>query len=199
MPETSRVSHAEAVSKHLLLLKGKDLPTYEHSVRTGRIAQAAASHLKLNEQQRSLLVYGCYLHDMGKLFVPSEVLNKTERLNAHEWESIRSHPARGAELLQADPEIDAEIVRIVACHHEWWNGRGYPHGLKGEAIPLLARYCAIIDALDCMLSDRPYRRRLSIAEARNEILKQGEQQFDQQAAEALLCLPDSCFEPPYTV
>jgi HD-GYP domain-containing protein (c-di-GMP phosphodiesterase class II) len=153
-----------------------------------------ASGLDFNERQTYHLVNGCYLHDIGKLFIPDEILKKTAGLDSNEWEVMKTHPIRGVEWLKAQADVDQEIIDIIAYHHERWNGQGYPHGLSSDEIPALAHCCAILDSFDCMLSDRPYRKRLSLQEAREELLLQADKQFDKRLVNRLLNLSNEAFE-----
>jgi putative nucleotidyltransferase with HDIG domain len=181
---------AHFMMKSLMQLKEKDVDTYEHSVRVGKLAEYIASRFSFDKRMTDHLVIGCYLHDIGKIGIPQNVLIKSTSLDSDEWETMKSHPSLGKEMLQEYAAIDQEIIDIIAYHHERWNGTGYPYGLSGEQIPLLARWCSIIDSLDCMLSDRPYRNRLSLKEAKDELLIQSNQQFDKQLVYKLLSLPD---------
>ena len=100
------------------------------------------------------------LHDVGKLLVPAEVLNKPGRLSEEEWALVRRHPSAGVELL-ADIEFPWDVRPIVESHHERWDGAGYPHGLAGEAIPLTARVVCIADVYDALTSRRSYKEPFS--------------------------------------
>ncbi|WP_171684973.1 HD-GYP domain-containing protein [Paenibacillus planticolens] len=184
----------EAVCKHLTVLKSKDVLTYEHSLRVGQIAIYLADHLQFSELEQSRLVSGCYLHDIGKLYVPDEILNKPGSLNDDEWEMMKLHTVQGAQMLRSDGAMDLEIVNTAAYHHERWNGEGYPYGMQGDAIPELARFCSVIDSLDCMLSDRPYRKGMQLYEAKRELLLQSGEQFDTYVVNAVLSLPDECLK-----
>ncbi|WP_240420927.1 HD-GYP domain-containing protein [Paenibacillus periandrae] len=185
--------------KSLMQLKEKDVDTYEHSVRVGKLAEYVASRFGFDKRMTDHLVIGCYLHDIGKIGIPQNVLIKSTSLESDEWETMKRHPSLGKEMLQAYAAIDQEIIEIIAYHHERWNGTGYPYGLSGEQIPLLARWCSIIDSLDCMLSDRPYRKRLSLKEAKDELLLQSDRQFDKHLVHKLLSLPDVALKNEQTI
>ncbi|MNI24188.1 Cyclic di-GMP phosphodiesterase response regulator RpfG [compost metagenome] len=159
-------------------LMEKDIATYEHSLRVQALAKAMAPQLQLSYEQQAIFVSGCFLHDIGKSLVPIEILNKSSALNPQEWEIMKHHSSLGALILRDYPQIDPDIISVVELHHERWNGKGYPHGLKGEAIPIFARVCAIIDSFDCMISDRPYRKGCTVKEAKCELLKHAGSQFD---------------------
>jgi ribonuclease P protein subunit RPR2 len=123
------------------------------------------------------LAYGFLLHDIGKLAVPDAVLTKPGRLDEEEWELIRGHPEAGGRILAAIPFLDGAL-EIVLHHHERWDGRGYPHGLAGEAISLAARIFAVVDTVDAITSDRPYRAARPLAAATEVLYAEAGKQFD---------------------
>lgn len=123
-----------------------------------------------------------FLHDVGKLYVPLKVLRKRGPLEPLEWAEMREHPRRGKELVSHVLGFGTAVGEIIECHHERWDGRGYPRGLKGEEIPVEARLLAIADALDAMCSARPYRGAMSPEEAMEEIEKGVGRHFDPELA-----------------
>ena len=130
------------------------------------------------------------LHDVGKIGVSDAILNKPGPLTSEEWQQMRKHPAIGYEMLK-DVKFLSTAAEIVYAHHERYDGKGYPTGLKGEDVPLGARIFAVADAFDAMTSNRPYRRALSADKAREEITTNSGTQFDPAVVEAFLrCLPD---------
>jgi len=129
--------------------------------------------------------WGALLHDVGKIGVPDAVLLKRGELDDGEWDLMRRHPEAGRRVLAPVPGFE-EAARIVLCHEERFDGSGYPGGLAGEQIPLGARLFAVIDTLDAMTSDRPYRRGLGFDAAKSEILRLSGSQFDPRAVEAFL-------------
>ena len=120
---------------------------------------------------------GALLHDVGKIGIPDAILHKPGELNREEWIEMRRHPEIGSRILQGIKFLDGARP-IVLCHQERYDGNGYPAGLKGNAIPLGARIFAVVDALDAMTSDRPYRKALPYESARAEIFKYRGTQFD---------------------
>ena len=124
-------------------------------------------------------------HDIGKVAVPDEVLNKPGPLDDHEWQIMACHVEWGAELLRHLPECDT-VARVVRHHHERYDGRGYPDGLQGDDIPLLSRIITVCDAYSAMLSDRPYRSALAPAAAVDELRHGAGSQFDPKAVAAVL-------------
>jgi response regulator RpfG family c-di-GMP phosphodiesterase len=130
------------------------------------------------------LEYGFFLHDIGKLAIPSHILDKPGPLNAAEWRVMQTHPARGAEILADVTLLEGPGLDVVRSHHERWDGQGYPRGLAGNEIPLAARIFALVDALDAMTSDRPYRAALGWERTTEEILGATGRQFDPRVVRA---------------
>jgi HD-GYP domain-containing protein (c-di-GMP phosphodiesterase class II) len=130
------------------------------------------------------LEYAFLLHDLGKIGVPDAVLNKAGPLTEEEWALMRRHPAIGLRILEGVPHMD--VVRaVVLTHHERWDGRGYPQGLRGEAIPRAARVFAVVDAFDAITTDRPYRAGASVEEALERLRRASGTQFAPDAVEAI--------------
>jgi HD-GYP domain-containing protein (c-di-GMP phosphodiesterase class II) len=150
---------------------------------------AMANRLKLAPDELQAIELGALLHDIGKIGVPDSILYKPGPLTPEEWEIMKQHPVIGYRMCM---KIDAlrPAAPIVLHHHERWDGQGYPYGLAGEAIPLGARIFAIADTLDAMTSDRPYRKALSFAQAREEIIRCAGQQFDPEMVKLFLEIPE---------
>ncbi|TBL75416.1 HD-GYP domain-containing protein [Paenibacillus thalictri] len=168
----------------------KDSDTYDHSVRVSSMAKLVAAELKLNQRETFQLVNGCLLHDVGKLRVPLEILQKPSALEPHEWDLMRLHPIIGAKLLHQKSFVDEVIIGIVTYHHERWDGKGYPYGLRGDSIPIFARICAIIDSFDSMVSKRPYHKGLSVNEAMEQLTQNAGTQFDKDYVRLFIRLFD---------
>lgn len=164
---------------------GKDEETEEHCHRLERLSIAIGERLGLADDQLVTVSYAAYLHDIGKVRVPSEILAKPGPLSDAEWAEMRKHPDYGAEML-ADKAFLVDAARIVRAHHERYDGSGYPGGLRGEEIPIEARIIAVVDAYDAMISDRPYRKALDSAGACAEIKKNSGTQFDPRVVDAFL-------------
>ncbi|MEW5954365.1 MAG: HD-GYP domain-containing protein [Bacillota bacterium] len=144
----------------------------EHSLRVARYVRAVGEVMGLTgPANRSSLYLGGLLHDIGKFTVPYNTLVKQGPLTDAEWLRVKDHAHQGAQMLQANTKM-AHLAPVVLCHHEYYNGRGYPGGLAGENIPLMSRIIAVADAYEGMTSERPYRRGFSHREALNR-LRQG--------------------------
>lgn len=163
----------------------KDEDTEGHCHRLERLAIATGERLDLDGDKLIALSYGAYLHDVGKVKVPDNILNKPGPLTDEEWVEMRKHPIYGAQML-ADKDFLYDAARIVEAHHERYDGNGYPRGLAGTAIPIEARIIAVVDAYDAMVSDRPYRKALSKATALAELKKNAGSQFDPLVVDAFL-------------
>ena len=140
------------------------------------------------------LEFGFLLHDIGKVAVPDAILHKPSRLTRQEQRVMRRHPVLGFEILSHIDFLDVQAKQVVRHHHERWDGHGYPDGLAGLEIPRAARLFAVADTLDAITTDRPYRPAASIDEAREEIARAAGRQFDPEAVEALMELPDETLE-----
>ncbi|OGO32982.1 MAG: hypothetical protein A2Z29_07095 [Chloroflexi bacterium RBG_16_56_11] len=154
-----------------------------HSRNVSGYVITAAKELQLPKHERQILEYAAILHDIGKLSIPDSILNKVEAPTEEEWQMIRKHPLIGYELLKGIPVIN-EASRLILYHHERHDGRGYPEGLVGEAIPMGARLIAVADAFDHMTTAHPYREALSRPQAFTELLRKAGTQFCPTAVRA---------------
>lgn len=162
----------EVVTSLAGAIDAKDTYTKGHSTSVSRYAVALARAINLPEKEINRIMLGGLLHDVGKIGIPENVLRKTAGLTDEEWKIMKQHPTIGAEkVLQPNPLLH-DLIPIVKYHHEQWNGNGYPEGLKGEEIPLAARIVAVADTYHALISDRPYRKGMSVEKA-CEILKMG--------------------------
>ncbi|MCS7179881.1 MAG: HD domain-containing protein, partial [bacterium] len=135
--------------------------------------------MKLTKEQLKQISELTLLHDTGKLFISDTILNKPDNLNEKEWEIIKKHPDTGAKIISQIRKFKNGIS-IIKHHHERIDGSGYPNGLNGSKIPIIAKIVSIADAIDAMLSPRPYRKPLSIEEVKKELIKNSSTQFDPQ-------------------
>lgn len=163
----------------------KDSYTASHSLSVTDYAVAIGKRLRLSAEQLADLERASLLHDIGKIGIPESILLKPSRLTAEEYEVIKRHSVSGAHIIESIPFLRS-LVAIVRHHHEQWDGSGYPDGLAGPQIPLLARVLAVADAFDAMTSDRPYRPGMRLAAARQELLRYRGLQFDPAVVDALL-------------
>jgi len=168
----------------------RDAETLGHSVRVASYAVAVAQRMGVGEPALIDIYRGALLHDVGKIGIPDAILRKPGKLTAAEWHEMRKHPEIGARMLEGIRFLQGALP-IVLCHQERWDGKGYPQRLQGAAIPLGARIFAVVDTLDAMTSDRPYRKALSYAVARAEIIKFSGTQFDPGVVERFLEIPES--------
>lgn len=153
-------------------IDAKDTYTKGHSTSVSRYAEALARAINLPEAEVERIALGGLLHDVGKIGIPENVLRKPTHLSDEEWEIMKQHPVIGAEKVLMPNEALRDLIPIVKYHHEHWDGTGYPEKLKGEEIPFSARIVAIADSFHALISDRPYRKGLSVEKA-CEILKMG--------------------------
>ena len=163
----------------------RDVFSGAHTHGVAETALQVADSLGLDDQQRNLLRMASLVYDIGKVGIPVEVLNRRGELTAEEKVAIRNHPEVGKRLLESTIRLSA-LLPVVLHHHERWDGGGYPHGLKGTAIPLAARVIAICDSWHAMMSERPYRGALSSDEAVAELRAGAGAQFDPQIVDAFV-------------
>jgi putative nucleotidyltransferase with HDIG domain len=174
-------------------LDAREHETSDHSQRVVRYTLAIAQRMGIRDPQLEHIGRGALLHDIGKIGVPDSILLKPGPLTHTEWAEMRRHPEVGYRILQTI-EFLRPAAEIVLAHQERWDGGGYPHRLRGEAIPLGARIFAIADTLDAMTSDRPYRKAATFAQARMEIARCGGTQFDPRCVTAFTQIPDEELE-----
>src|SRR5215211_2152216 len=161
----------------------KDGYTAEHVAEVARLSRMVGLDLGFNEEGLEWLVHGALLHDLGKLGVAEEILEKPGPLTEEEWKVVKRHPQIGARMIEPiEPLFGA--VPVVRHHHERPDGTGYPDGLEGEEIPLAARIVAAADAYDVMVRRKHYRPRVSPAEALQELRREAGHQFDARVIEA---------------
>lgn len=164
----TRSAHLQTIIMLANVIETRDPYTAGHLERVRKLALNLAFALNWKQEDIAILEFGAVLHDIGKIIVPRQVLKKTGPLNEEEWKLMRQHPEVGAKMLEGVDHLRA-AVPYVLFHHEWWNGSGYPHGLKGNQIPREGRLLAIVDAYDAMTTNRPYHTSMSAAEALEEL------------------------------
>ncbi|GBC91564.1 Cyclic di-GMP phosphodiesterase response regulator RpfG [bacterium HR15] len=189
LQEEVQRSYRATLEALLAALDTRDTETEGHSERVAAYTMLIAHRLDLPGEELPHIERGALLHDIGKIGVPDHILYKPGPLTPDEWEIMKQHPVIGYRMCMK-VEMLRPAAPIVLHHHERWDGKGYPHGLSGEEIPLGARIFAIADTLDAMTSDRPYRKALSFAQAREEIERCAGTQFDPELVKVFLSLPE---------
>jgi HD-GYP domain-containing protein (c-di-GMP phosphodiesterase class II) len=175
-------------------IEAKDHTTGGHIERVRRLGLLLAAEIAPREAKDPQMAYGFLLHDIGKLAVPDAILRAPGRLTEDEWALMRRHPEEGVRMLASIPFLDRGLD-VVHYHHERWDGGGYPHGLSGEEIPLWARIFSVVDALDAMTAERPYRQARSYEAALAEIRGHSGTQFDPAVVDALERLDPAVVQP----
>lgn len=159
------------------VINAKDRYTYAHTDRVVIYCELMAKHLGLDENDRKILRYGAYLHDIGKIQISKDILIKRTKLTDEEWEILKSHPANGVEVIKPVASLK-EVWPLILHHHEKFDGTGYPKGIQGNKIPYLTRILSVVDSFDAMTSNRPYSKRKTYEEAILELERCSNTQFD---------------------
>ncbi|MBF0252697.1 MAG: response regulator [Candidatus Omnitrophica bacterium] len=169
------------------IIDAKDAYTHNHSSRVKEISFLIAVKLSFTKEQLSILNKAAELHDIGKIGVSEVILNKVEKLTEEEFDSIRKHSCIGEELCKPLKSLNP-ILKIIRHHHERYDGKGYPDGIKGEEIPIEARVIAVVDSYDAMATDRPYRGKLSMEKILSELNQGKGTQWDEKVVNCFLDL-----------
>jgi len=177
--------YLELVGVLRVLVDAKDVYTRGHSDRVSYFATKIGEKLCLRGSELEVLRIGSLFHDIGKISTPDIILLKKEALTIDEFEEIKKHPLKGADML-SQVSMFSDMIPLIKYHHEWLNGQGYPDGLKGEEIPLLAKIVSVADAFDAMMSDRSYRTRLSMQESIKRLTLGMGTQFDPRIVRTLI-------------
>jgi len=175
----------EAIQALATAIDAKDPDTAGHSHRVTELSLLLGDSLDLSREERYALQLAAEMHDVGKIGTPEGVLHKPSQLTADEWASMRAHPVKGAEIVSHIEEL-GEVASIIRHHHERVDGQGYPDGLKGEAIPRLARIITVADAYDIMTTGRIYCPKRPEEEAIGELLGERGTQFDPELVEVFI-------------
>jgi putative nucleotidyltransferase with HDIG domain len=192
-PQISPLSGDQLLEILSTMIDAKDPYTAGHSRRVAILSVACANQLGMSDEMLETVWAAGYLHDLGKLSVPLRVLAKNTPLDDEEREEVRQHASVGATILERIPSLQ-HLSTGARYHHERWDGKGYPEGLKGDHIPLVAQVLAVSDSYDAMTSNRAYRRSRDHEVAMDEIARETGQQFGPRAAAAFLTLPDHLFQ-----
>lgn len=181
----TRVAHLQTVSMLANVIETRDPYTAGHVDRVSRLALNLAFALEWSEEDIAILEFGAIMHDVGKITIPASLLKKTGPLTETEWHIMRQHPQTGAKMLEGIDHLRAAIPYVL-CHHEWWNGSGYPNGLTGLEIPIEGRLLAVADAFDAMTTNRPYHVGLTEEEALAEVARMSGVYFDPEIARVFI-------------
>ncbi len=177
-----RTSYLQAIRGLANAIEARDRCTRGHTERVSRLAELVARHLGWTDSQLQGLVMGCSLHDVGKIGVPDSVLNKQSELTADEQRLMYNHPLTGLKIIEGIAPFEPAIPYIIA-HHERYDGRGYPYGLKGHEIPIEGRLLAVVDAFDAIMANRPYRKGAHLRAAVMELMAHKGTQFDPEVVD----------------
>jgi HD-GYP domain-containing protein (c-di-GMP phosphodiesterase class II) len=181
-----KLSENESARSSIILslkkaLEERDYETEEHSKRMEDLSLLLGKKVNLKGNELNELRLLAVLHDIGKISIPDSIIFKPGKLTSKEWEIIKKHPEIGYRVARSSPDL-IQIAKGILYHHERWDGKGYPEGLKGNKIPLISRIVAIADAYDAMTNDRPYRKAMSKNKALGEIERESGAQFDPSLA-----------------
>lgn len=178
-------NHSDNLNSLIQALKECDKDTEMHVQRTQKLGMDLARRLKLNDTDMNNLALLAMLHDIGKIGIPLEILNKPGKLTDSEWTLLKTHAEKGYQICASSPELRG-IAEMVLHHHERWDGHGYPMGLSKESIPLLSRVISVVDAYDAMTNDRAYHKKMTTEMAKAELIRNAGTQFDPNIVSAFL-------------
>lgn len=185
---TDQLDRTESVIFMLALaVEAKDAYTEGHLRRLSSYSEQLAIAAELDAMQVKAIRLGGLLHDIGKIAIDNSILGKPSKLTDEEYQHIKRHPAEGARIV-APMRFASEVAPIILHHHERWDGQGYPHGLRGEAIPVGARIVAIVDAYDAMMTDRPYRSSLGLDETLRRLRAGSGREWDPQLLDLFIAM-----------
>ncbi|MEH7304056.1 bifunctional diguanylate cyclase/phosphohydrolase, partial [Neobacillus drentensis] len=171
----------------LKIFLSKDVYTYRHSKRVYQYAVDFSRVLNLSVHERKTLILGALVHDIGKIEIPREILNKKGKLEPHEWEIMKKHVTFGKDIISTNKKLE-DLIPLVELHHERYDGNGYPYGLAGKSIPKLARILCVIDSFDAMTTERPYQKTKTFQEGIAELRHCSGKQFDPQFIEPFIAM-----------
>jgi diguanylate cyclase (GGDEF)-like protein len=173
------------IEQQLNIFLAKDVYTFQHSKRVFGYAIDFCNYTSLPDAEKKTFVLGALIHDIGKLEVPKEILKKKSKLTSEEWDTVKKHVEWGKDIVSAMDKYK-DLVPLVELHHERYDGKGYPHGLRGDEIPKLARMLCIIDSFDAMTTERPYQQTKTFDEGIAELRRCSGAQFDPLLTEAFI-------------
>lgn len=181
------LAYDKKVERWLQAMDLYDKEITEHTLRVTALSLELAQGLGFSQRELIYIQYGTLLHDIGKLGIPEKIMRKPGKLTPYEYQIVKQHPVYAYNWLLSQKEFQPAKV-IPLFHHERWDGGGYPYGLKGKEIPILARVVTVIDVWDAITSDRPYRKAMKDEEALDLITSQSGKQFDADIVDAFLNL-----------
>ena len=173
------------VNALILTIDAKDHYTFNHSNRVAKLSSQLAHELGVPEKMIKEIENAASIHDIGKIGIEESILKKNGKLTLEEYTEMKKHPAIGARIVKSVPFLE-DAIPMILHHHERYDGRGYPEGIKGEGIPLSARIVMVADAVDAMMSVRPYRDALTINKVMDELSDNASTQFDPDVADVIL-------------
>ena len=180
-------AHLDTIHRLTIAGEYKDRDTADHVERIGRFSAVLARVMGHSEQQVEVIRHAAPMHDVGKIGIPDRILLKPGKLDEEEWAIMRSHTIIGAQILQdSSSEVIQMGERIALCHHERWDGDGYPHGVAGRSIPLEARICTVVDFFDALTVDRPYRKAVPNDKVVKMMLEGSKTHFDPDILDVFL-------------
>ncbi|MBZ9685790.1 diguanylate cyclase [Clostridium estertheticum] len=183
--EDEHIDIITTIKTLISVINAKDKYTYGHVERVVIYSRLLADKLELNEKNKKELIYGAYMHDIGKINIPKEILNKNMPLTPEEWEIMKQHSVNGVEIIKSVESLK-EIAPLILHHHERYDGKGYPDNLYGDNIPYLVRILTVVDCFDAMTSSRPYNKRKTYQEAVDEIKRCSGTQFDKDIVDSFI-------------
>ncbi|MBC8386460.1 MAG: diguanylate cyclase, partial [Actinobacteria bacterium] len=182
--EKDSITHSLISSLERSLFE-KSHETREHTDRLNKLAIKLGRASNLAESELDKLSLLSVLHDIGKVAIPEEILKKKGKLTRSEWNTIKRHPVIGSNICESSPLL-VHIANSILCHHEWWDGNGYPRGIKGDDIPIISRIITIVDAYDVMTHDRAYKKAMTKDKAIEELKRYSRTQFDPRLVEKFI-------------
>jgi putative nucleotidyltransferase with HDIG domain len=196
VPAKIKTAYVKSITALATAVETKESGTIGHAERVAELTVETARRLGVNQRDLERIHYAALVMDIGKANVPQSVLNKTDQLTAEEWHMVRSHPSLGAEMVGSVPFLE-DLQDYVLHHHEYYDGSGYPDGLKGSDIPLASRILAVAADFDAMSSNRLYHARvMGFEEAREEIRRGRGAKYDPTVVDAFLGMLDEAPASP---
>ncbi|MDD3174633.1 MAG: HD-GYP domain-containing protein [Herbinix sp.] len=183
--DTNLLEDIKPLKTLITVINSRDIYTYKHVERVFNYCNIIADYLKLSLEDKKLLLYAAYLHDLGKINVSKETLISSSKLTQDQWEELKKHPQDSADIIKQINGFE-NVVPIVLQHHEKYDGTGYPYGLKGESISFLARILTVADSFDAMTNQRTYQKIKTFDEAFEEIERCKGTHFDPYIAEKFI-------------